>query len=90
MRSSGSAEKLDGRRACAVELLAQGHAPSEIADTVGVDRRSVPRRNAAYRRLEQATFKDNGPSALDAKDGLQMKRILLKGTTAASLRKWNT
>ena len=50
MRPAGSPAELERRRLRAVELLAQGHPPVEVARLVGVDRRSVRRWKAAYRK----------------------------------------
>lgn len=50
MRPSGSPEELERRRIRAVDLLGRGYAPVEVAHMVGVDRRSVRRWNAAYRK----------------------------------------
>lgn len=87
MRPSGSPEELERRRTRAVELLAQGHAPVEVAHMVGVDRRSVRRWNAAYRQRGGAALKarraSGRPPALDAKARQQVERILLKGAAAA-------
>jgi hypothetical protein len=43
MRPAGTPEEFERRRWRAVELLAQGHPPGEVARMVGVDRRSVRR-----------------------------------------------
>ena len=60
MRPHGSPEELERRRQNALALLNQGHQPVEVAKMVGVDRHSVRRWNAAYRR--------RGPQALLAKE----------------------
>lgn len=87
MRPSGSAEELERRRTRAIELLSQGLAPVEVAHRVGVDRRSVRRWNAAYRKKGTAALKakpaPGRPSVLDLKAKRQVERILLKGATAA-------
>ena len=73
MRPSGSPEELERRRVRAIGLLRGGHAPVEVARMLGVDRRSVRRWNAGYRRA--------GASGLKAKR--ELERALLKGAMAA-------
>ena len=50
MRPEGSGRQLERRRLRAIALLEEGHAPVEVARLLGVDRRSVRRWNAAYRK----------------------------------------
>lgn len=87
MRPPGSAEELERRRTRAVDLLNQGMAPVEVAHMVGVDRRSVRRWNAAYRKKGAAALKarpaPGRPSELDAKAKRELERLLLKGAQAA-------
>lgn len=87
MRPTGSPEELEHRRTRAIELLAQGLAPVEVAHMVGVDRRSVRRWNASYRRRGKAALKAKAapgrPSALDEKARRRVEQILLKEATAA-------
>ena len=59
MRPHGSPEQLERRRRKALELLEQRYQPVEVANKVGVDRRSVRRWKAAYRK--------NGMQAIRAK-----------------------
>lgn len=49
MRTHGSGEQLERRRQEAVALLDQGWAPQEVADRLGVSRRSVDRWRQAVR-----------------------------------------
>lgn len=58
MRTHGSGEQLERRRQEAVALLDQGWAPQEVADRLGVSRRSVDRWRQAVR--------EDGPEALAA------------------------
>ena len=58
MRPAGSPQDLERRRHRAMDLLQQGHSPKEVAQWVGVDRRSV--------RRWKATFTKSGESALQA------------------------
>lgn len=87
MRPSGSAKELEHRRIRAVELLRRGHAPVEVAHMVGVDRRSVRRWNAIFRKKGakalQARPAPGRPPILDVKARRQVERILLKGAAAA-------
>ncbi len=89
MRPTGSPEELERRRrrSRAIGLLRDGFAPVEIAHRVGVDRRSVRRWSAAYRKNGMAALKarpaPGRPSVLDAKAKRQVERILLKGARAA-------
>lgn len=50
MRPRGKPEVLAQRRRRAMELLQAGYTPVEAAQMLGVDRRSVRRRHAVYRR----------------------------------------
>jgi transposase len=50
MRPVGNGKQLERRRRRAIALLKEGRAPVEVARLVGVDRRSVRRWHAAYRR----------------------------------------
>lgn len=87
MRPSGSPEELEHRRTRAIDLLAQGFAPVEVAHMVGVDRRSVRRWNASYRHRGKAALKAKAvpgrPPALDEKARRRVEQILLKGAAAA-------
>jgi hypothetical protein len=50
MRPQGSPVELERRRLRAIALLEQGLLPHEVAERVGVDRRSVRRWKRTYRR----------------------------------------
>ena len=50
MRPVGNRKQLERRRKRALTVLEEGRAPVEVARLVGVDRRSLRRWNAAYRR----------------------------------------
>ena len=87
MRPKGSPEELERRRRRALELLGRGLWPGEVAERVGVDRRSVRRWKAAYR--------DKGPEALKAKpapgrppkltlnEKQELQELLLEGAQVA-------
>ena len=57
MRPTGSPEELERRIERAVELLNQGYQPVDVARMVDVDRRSVRRWNAAYRKKGDEALK---------------------------------
>lgn len=86
MRPNGSPQTLEKRRKAAIELLNQGHAPVEVASLVGVDRRSVRRWNAAYKKQGQkgveAKLAPGRPPKLDAKNKKKLEKALLKGAKA--------
>ena len=50
MRPMGSPRELERRRFRALELMRQGYAPGDVARQLGVDRRSVRRGQASFRR----------------------------------------
>lgn len=87
MRPHGSPEELERRRQRALALLEEGLQPVEIAQRLGVDRRSVRRWKAAARQ--------GGRSALAARPASgrppklprllrpRLEKLLLKGAEAA-------
>ncbi len=87
MRPCGSPEELERRRTRAIDLLQQGYPPVEVAQMVGVDRRSVRRWNAAYRArgLGGISLKPvpGRPSKLDQKARKKLEALLRKGAKAA-------
>jgi transposase len=87
MRPSGSPEELERRRRRAIDLLNQGLMPVEVAQRVGVDRRSVRRWHAAYRKKGGAALTarpaPGRPPVLDRPAQRQLERLLLKGAVAA-------
>lgn len=87
VRPFGSPEELERRRLRAVEMLRQGLGPTEIARTIGVDRRSVRRWRAA---LEQqgpegiAAYPASGrPALLSDAQKRKLERLLRKGAQSA-------
>jgi transposase len=87
MRPAGNPETLERRRHKAIDLLAEGWSPVEVARHVGVDRRSVRRWRAAHDRdgpdgvaLRPAPGR---PSKLDAKARRRLEKLLLKGARAS-------
>jgi transposase len=86
MRPVGTPEELARRRLRAVALLAQGHPPVEVARMIGVDRRSVRRWKAAYRRKGRSALAARPacgrPPKLPARLTRRWERELLRGARA--------
>lgn len=87
MRPPGSPEELQRRRERAWALLHQGYPPVEVAERVGVDRRSVRRWKAAVRergrRALRAKPVPGRPRKLDVQSLKWLERDLLEGAQAA-------
>ncbi len=87
MRPAGSPEELQRRRERAIALLKEGHAPVEVAQIVGVARRSVRRWKSAYRRRGESALRarkaSGRPWKLAAARRRRLERVLLKGAKAA-------
>ena len=87
MRPSGSPEELQRRRERALRLLQQGYAPVEVAGMLGVERRSVRRWKAAFRKRGakgiEAKPAPGRPAKLDRKAKRRLERVLLRGAKAA-------
>lgn len=86
MRPYGSPQELERRRKKAIGLLVQGYAPVEVARQVRVDRRSVRRWNASYKKSGeegiQAKPAPGRPSKLNDRGKKRLEKILLKGASA--------
>ena len=86
MRPAGSGRQLERRRRRAIALLEEGREPVEVARLVGVDRRSVRRWNAAYRRRGTeglaARPAPGRPSKLSARQRKQLEVMLMRGAAA--------
>lgn len=86
MRPFGSPEQLERRRIKAIELLASGSQPVEVARAVRVDRRSVRRWQAAYRKHGEVAIKSKPasgrPPKLTTAKLKSLRGMLLKGATA--------
>jgi transposase len=71
----------------AMELLEQGYQPVEVAKALGVDRRSVRRWKAAYRKkgVKAVCAKpvSGRPPKLGAQARKKLQRLLLKGARSA-------
>ena len=87
MRPSGKPEELQRRRERAIKLLNAGYQPVEVAEKVGVDRRSVRRWKAAYRKNGPWGIKSvrapGRPPKLNLKERRKLEQLLLKGARAA-------
>ena len=87
MRPAGSPQTLQQRRERAIALLKEGYQPCDVASMLKVDRRSVRRWNAAYRKAGkqalQAKPTPGRPAKLSDKDRARLEAVLLKGAKAA-------
>ena len=87
MRPIGDGKRLERRRQRAIALLKEGRAPVEVARLVGVDRRSVRRWQAAYRRQGAGGLAarpvPGRPSKLSARQRAQLEVVLLRGARAS-------
>lgn len=86
MRPQGSPVELERRRLRAIALLEQGLRPHEVAERVGVDRRSVRRWHRAYRRRGRDGVKarpvPGRPPKLTAVQRRSLVRWILRGPEA--------
>ena len=87
MRPNGSPEELERRRLSALSMLEQGLAPVEVAQRLGVDRRSVRRWKAAASgggpEALKAQPSAGRPPKLVARQRPRLERLLLRGAQAA-------
>ena len=83
MRPHGNQMQLEQRRFRALSLIKEGLLPGEISKRVGVDRRSVRRWKADYRKRGKTALKaipiPGRPSKLSENKKEQVERILLQG-----------
>lgn len=86
MRPRGSPEKLEQRRMQAIALLQEGLQPVEVARRLGVDRRSVRRWKAAFKRQGRrglaARAAPGRPPKLNREQKEKLARVLLRGAQA--------
>ena len=86
MRPTGSPRELERRRFRALELMRQGYAPVDVARQLGVDRRSVRRWQASFRRGGARGLKarpaPGRPPRLQPPQKRQLERALLRGAQA--------
>jgi transposase len=87
MRPPGSPQELERRRYRALTMLAAGDQPVDVAQRLGVDRRSVRRWKAAHRAQGMAGVRakpaPGRPPKLTARQRDRLERVLLKGAEAA-------
>lgn len=87
MRPAGSQEMLENRRQKAIDLLREGYQPYEVANKLGVDRRSVRRWKAAHREQGTQALKakpvPGRPARMDEKKKIQLEKLLLKGAQSS-------
>jgi len=85
MRPFGSPEVLERRRQKAVALWREGIGPGDIADRLGVDRRSVHRWLAAYEEEGEgglaAVPAPGRPPKLSEEEQAELVEMLLEGAT---------
>ncbi len=90
MRPPGSPAELERRRLRAIALLEQGLSPHEVAERLGVDRRSVRRWKQAYRRRGVAGLRarpvPGRPPKLTARQRRTLVRWILRGPEAFGYR----
>lgn len=83
MRPYGDQLYLEHRRFKAIALLNEGLLPFEVSKRIGVDRRSVRRWKAAYRKKGKSAIKalqvPGRPTKLSQKEKYRLERVLLKG-----------
>ena len=83
MRPAGSPQDLERRRHRAMDLLQKGHSPKEVAQWVGVDRRSVRRWKAACTKSGGSALQDHlalgQPFLLPQEQQKALEEGLLKG-----------
>ncbi len=87
MRPPGSPSELQRRRERAIDLLQEGFQPVEVAQRLGVDRRSVRRWKAAHRSQGdegiEARPAPGRPPKLNAKEKGRLEKLLIKGAKRA-------
>ena len=85
MRPKGSPIELEKRRFRAISLLKEGYRPVEVAQKLGVDRRSVRRWNAAKRVRGVSSLRakpsPGRPARLNQPQKRQLRRMILQGAT---------
>lgn len=87
MRPKGGPQELERRRRRAMEFLDRGLWPGEVAERVGVERRSVRRWKAAYREKGPEALKarpvPGRPPQLTRNEKQELEELLLEGAEAA-------
>ena len=87
MKPYGTAQELERRRQRAIGLLEQGFPPVEVAERLGVERRSVRRWKATHAREGPAGLSarptPGRPAKLNVHEKERLEERLLKGAKAA-------
>lgn len=87
MRPYGTAQELERRRQRAIGLLEQGFPPVEVAERLGVDRRSVRRWKATHAREGPGGLRarptPGRPGKLSVHEKERLEEMLLQGAKAA-------
>ena len=87
MRPHGDQLYLEQRRFKAIALLDEGLLPGEISKRIGVDRRSVRRWKASYRKKGKSAIKalpvPGRPTKLTQNKKTRLEHVLLKGAQHA-------
>lgn len=87
MRPQGSPKELEQRRQRAISLLQEGYQPVDVANLLGVERRSVRRWKAAHHKKGEkgilARQASGRPPKLHGNDFRKLERALLKGSKKA-------
>ena len=87
MRPAGSPRALQRRRERAMQLLTEGYQPHDVASMLKVDRRSVRRWRAAYRRHGAPALRakpaPGRPAKLSGRDKARLNTLLRQGAAAA-------
>ena len=87
MRPLGSPSQLEQRRFEAIALFGKGFGPVDVAEKLGVERRSVRRWKAAYRKRGKPGLKakpaPGSPARLDRGKKRRLEKYLLRGAGAA-------
>jgi transposase len=87
MRPSGNPAVFEKRRSRAIQLLKNGWQPVDVACELNVDRRSVRRWNAAFRKNGIHALKSRHntgrPSRLSEKEKQRLEQLLLAGAQHA-------
>jgi transposase len=87
MRPQGSPKELEHRRQRAIELLNTGYEPVDVATIIGVDRRSVRRWKAGYRKKGakgiSAKPACGRPPKLEQRNVKKLEKAFLRGSKAA-------
>ena len=87
MRPHGSPKELEQRRQHDISLLQEGYQPVDVANLLGVERRSVRRWKATYHKKGEKGIRaiqaSGRPPKLDSNDLRKLEQSLLRGSKKA-------